>query len=454
MKWTGPHSPAGTLHGLRVPGHVESVVLSAGRPIDNATRAAMERRFGEPLGDVRLHTDAAAARSASAMSAGAYALGRHIVFGPEGYAPTGAASRRRLAHELTHVVQQSRGGGSALSTAQREGEARQAARSIEGQGSMPRISAATPAISCDDGAGAPAQGAEAEATSAAIRCDIGALCRLRTQAPEVMSSTRLLQIYRDCHPGVPLTSLIAGDPCLTPNFGLPALPGTGPGATRTPGAAPGTGGAPAAGGGAGGGLSLPSTTIRFDLGPAAFTVSLPSSIAVQLPVPFRGAQRVVFALNASTSEFSFSVTVNAVPHVRIMARAAVTTEGRGTAGLTIQTTRTTCQAVNAAEARSALEAAGTKLRDAIQAVQTPPPPAPDASQIERDLAPQARLAEVVGAVAKVKSEIDRVSARCREVPVASFDFGVQGPLTTPETGRRYRRQPPASFIGGSLRLHF
>lgn len=68
MKWTGPHSPAGTLHGLRVPGHVESVVRSAGRPIDSATRAAMEQRFGESLDDVRLHTDAAAARSASVLS--------------------------------------------------------------------------------------------------------------------------------------------------------------------------------------------------------------------------------------------------------------------------------------------------------------------------------------------------------------------------------------------------
>ena len=78
--------------------------------------------------------------------------------------------------------------------------------------------------------------------------------------------------------------------------------------------------------------------------------------------------------------------------------------------------------------------AGTRLRDAIQAVQ-PPPPAPDAGQLERDLAPQARL------------------SRCREVPW-SFDFGVRGPLTTPDTGAGTGAPPPASFIGGSLRLHF
>jgi hypothetical protein len=312
---------------------------------------------------------------------------------------------------------------------------------------MPHLTAATPAISRDEAAEPGAGDREAEATAAAMRCDIGALCRLHRQAPEVMSSTRLLQIYSGCHPSVRATSLIAGDPCITPNFGLPALPSAPPAEpTRAPAG-------PAGAGGAGGGLSLPSTTIRFDLGPAAFTVDLPSSLAVQLPVPYRGAQQVVFALNATTSEFAFAVTINAVPHVRIIARAAVTTEGRGSAGLTIQTTRTTCQAVNAAEARSALEAAGTKLRDAIQAVQTPTPPAPDASELERTFAPQARLAEVVAAVAKVKSEIDRVGARCRQVPVAALEFGVQGPLTGPETGSG-TAAPPATFIGGSLRLHF
>ena len=171
-------------------------------------------------------------------------------------------------------------------------------------------------------------------------------------------------------------------------------------------------------------------------------------------MPFRGAERVVFALNASPSAFSFSVTINALQHVRIIANASMTTEGRGSAGLTVQTTRTVCRAVDPAAARTALEAAGTRLRDAIQAVQTPPAPDPEASEVSRTFAPHARLAEVVGAIANVHSEIERVGAPCREVPVASFEFGAQGQLTTPDTPPSPGTLPPANFIGGSLRLHF
>lgn len=154
MKRTNRHSSGDALHKARVPAHVAAVVRSGGKPLDAATRTAMEERFGESLTDVRLHTGAAAAQSARALSARAYALGRHVVFGPEGYAPHRPESRERLAHELTHVVQQSRGSGVDLAPAQREVEAREAARSVAGEGPMPQISAAAPAISCDDGAGA------------------------------------------------------------------------------------------------------------------------------------------------------------------------------------------------------------------------------------------------------------------------------------------------------------
>ncbi|MBT0959885.1 eCIS core domain-containing protein [Denitromonas iodatirespirans] len=442
---------ASTPCGVTVPSLTASVLRSPGRPLDSGTRALMEHRFGEDLGDIRLHTDAAAAQSADALSARAYTVGRHIVFGPEGYSPQAPAGRQRLAHELTHALQQRRPGGADLSTAQREGEARQAARSLATGAAMPAISAARPAISRDPVPGAE-DDASFQASMAEATCDIGTLCRLSLRAPEAVSRTRLLQIYRACHPGVSLTSLVAGNPCLTPNFGLPARPqAAGPRSTMH-GPQPAAGGAPAPA--AGGGLSLPSTTIAFGLGPAAVTIDLPASLAVRLPVPFQGAERVVFALNASPSEFSFSVTVNAVPHVRIIARASMTTEGRGAAGLTVQTTRTVCRAVEPAAARSALEAAGTRLRDAIQAVQTPPAPDPEASELSRTFAPQARLAEVVAAVANVHSEIERVSAPCREVPVAEFEFGAQGQLTAPDTPPTPGTLPPASFIGGSLRLHF
>ena len=87
---------------------VESVVASPGRPLDAATRRYMESRIGFDFGKVRVHADGKAARSARALGARAYTVGSNVVFGQGRYAPQTAEGRRLLAHELTHVVQQSR----------------------------------------------------------------------------------------------------------------------------------------------------------------------------------------------------------------------------------------------------------------------------------------------------------------------------------------------------------
>ncbi|MCB2072066.1 MAG: DUF4157 domain-containing protein, partial [Ottowia sp.] len=158
-----------------VPAIAADVLRRAGRPLDARTRAAMEQRFGTDLGDIRLHTDAAAARSAEALSARAYTLGRHIVFGPDAYAPRAPAGRQRLAHEITHAIQQRQPGGADLSTAQREGEARRAAHSVTTGAPMPAISAASPAISRDPVPGTE-DDASFQASMAEASCDIGALC--------------------------------------------------------------------------------------------------------------------------------------------------------------------------------------------------------------------------------------------------------------------------------------
>lgn len=68
----------------------------------------MESRLGHDFAHVRVHTDAAAARSAAAVGAQAYTVGSDVVFGAGRYAPTSGDGRQLLAHELTHVVQQRR----------------------------------------------------------------------------------------------------------------------------------------------------------------------------------------------------------------------------------------------------------------------------------------------------------------------------------------------------------
>jgi hypothetical protein len=140
-----------------MPSIVHDVLSSSGEALNANTRAWMETRFGDapvrpienarvqsqltlsPADDeyeraadaraaqviktravnsserfdfsgVRIHADARAIESARAMNALAYTVGRDIVFGAGQYAPETEAGRRLIAHELTHVVQQSNAG--------------------------------------------------------------------------------------------------------------------------------------------------------------------------------------------------------------------------------------------------------------------------------------------------------------------------------------------------------
>jgi hypothetical protein len=93
-----------------VPSSVHPALLSPGQPLSASTRAFFEPRFGQDLGHVRVHTDGAAQQSSREINALAYTVGSHVVFGADRYAPSSTEGRRLLAHELTHVVQQSRGG--------------------------------------------------------------------------------------------------------------------------------------------------------------------------------------------------------------------------------------------------------------------------------------------------------------------------------------------------------
>ena len=111
-----------------IPPIVHEVLNSPGEPVDPATRAFMEPRFGHDFRNVRVHTDAKAAESTRAVQAHAYTVGKDVVFGENRYAPTTHTGRDLLAHELAHTIQQ-RGGGSEPSGHERvrEGEANRAA---------------------------------------------------------------------------------------------------------------------------------------------------------------------------------------------------------------------------------------------------------------------------------------------------------------------------------------
>jgi hypothetical protein len=92
---------------------VHEVLRSPGQPLDPATRAFFEPRFGHDFSQVRVYTDARAAESARAVNARAYTLGENVVFGAGRFSSHFGEGRRLLAHELTHVVQNRRQGNPA-----------------------------------------------------------------------------------------------------------------------------------------------------------------------------------------------------------------------------------------------------------------------------------------------------------------------------------------------------
>jgi len=87
-----------------------------GQPLPAAVRAFFEPRFGHDFRQVRVHTGVEAAETARAMNAVAYTVGHDVAFGAGQYAPDTAQGRRLLAHELTHVLQQTSPLGGAMST--------------------------------------------------------------------------------------------------------------------------------------------------------------------------------------------------------------------------------------------------------------------------------------------------------------------------------------------------
>jgi hypothetical protein len=92
------------------PAGLHKTLGAPGQPLDKKTRAFFERRLGHDFSEVQVHTDESAEISVKALGAQAYTVGNHLVFGAGRYNPTSVGGRQLIAHELAHVVQQSRVG--------------------------------------------------------------------------------------------------------------------------------------------------------------------------------------------------------------------------------------------------------------------------------------------------------------------------------------------------------
>ena len=94
---------------VAVPAGMESRLnssRSSGSPLPLTLRSQMEDSFGFDFSSVSIHTDAPAAQMSRDINARAFTHGNDIFFNSGQYQPENPSGQHLLAHELTHVVQQ------------------------------------------------------------------------------------------------------------------------------------------------------------------------------------------------------------------------------------------------------------------------------------------------------------------------------------------------------------
>ncbi|HZJ62606.1 MAG TPA: DUF4157 domain-containing protein [Kofleriaceae bacterium] len=92
-----------------------------GSPLDANTASRMTNAFGgHDFSGVRVHTDAAAAQSATDIGAEAYTVGQSVYFSGGAYQPGTPGGDGLIAHELTHTLQQGPGAAAQRRLIQRQ----------------------------------------------------------------------------------------------------------------------------------------------------------------------------------------------------------------------------------------------------------------------------------------------------------------------------------------------
>jgi hypothetical protein len=88
---------------------------NSGQSLEPEIRTRMEKSFGQDLSKVRTHQDSKADNLCRELGATAFSTGEDIFFNGENYQPDTPEGNGLLAHELTHVIQQSSTGISRVS---------------------------------------------------------------------------------------------------------------------------------------------------------------------------------------------------------------------------------------------------------------------------------------------------------------------------------------------------
>lgn len=83
-----------------------NVLSGSGQLLPDSVRAFYEPRFNQDFSQVRIHTDTKAAGLAREVNALAFTVGKDVILGEGQFEPGTNEGRKLLAHELTHVIQQ------------------------------------------------------------------------------------------------------------------------------------------------------------------------------------------------------------------------------------------------------------------------------------------------------------------------------------------------------------
>lgn len=96
--------------GIALSGELETRLhasMNSGAPLPGEVRQEMETRFGHDFGAVRLHSGTESQTLNRSLHARAFTRGNNIFLGQRAAHPSSVEGKRLLAHELTHVIQQS-----------------------------------------------------------------------------------------------------------------------------------------------------------------------------------------------------------------------------------------------------------------------------------------------------------------------------------------------------------
>ncbi len=115
-------APIGVASGGEAPPIVHEVIGTAGQPLGPGVRSFFEPRFGHDFSNVRVHTGQKAGESARLVNANAYTVGSHVVFAAGCNQFDRQNGLHLLAHELSHVVQQTAAGTPVLARMPQNGD--------------------------------------------------------------------------------------------------------------------------------------------------------------------------------------------------------------------------------------------------------------------------------------------------------------------------------------------